>query len=101
MIAASVFQHIDRCERTAERVAGINDIASGQIESASRTLGDRVITTTSVSNVLGNTFGDRDELCFGPCDPGSTIWFNPLRYSREVGRATGLSELEVQHQMSA
>ena len=97
--------------RGAQRRRGIAALVAGGVcflavlapwsIAASRTLGDRVITTTSVSNVLGNTFGDRDELCFGPCDPGSTIWFNPLRYSREVGRATGLSELEVQHQMSA
>lgn len=68
---------------------------------ASQTLGGRVVTTTSVPVVLANTFGDRDRLCFGECDPGSTIWFNPLRYSREVARATGRSEIEVQAEMSA
>lgn len=68
---------------------------------ASQTLGGRVVTTTSVPDVLGNTFGARDELCFGPCDPGSTLWFSPLRYSREVARATGLSEVDVQKQMSS
>ncbi|MBC7560482.1 MAG: hypothetical protein H7270_14305, partial [Dermatophilaceae bacterium] len=51
---------------------------------ASQTLGGRVVTTTSVPIVLANTFGERDRICFGECDPGSTIWFNPLRYSREV-----------------
>ena len=69
--------------------------------AASQTLGDRVVTTTSVPVVRANTFGDPSRLCFGPCDPGSTIWFNPLRYSREVARATGYSEIEVQKQMSA
>ncbi|MGD9959889.1 hypothetical protein [Nocardioides sp.] len=68
---------------------------------ASHTLGGRVVTTTSVPTVMANTFGDPNELCFGPCDPGSTIWFTPLRYAREVARATGHSELEVQQQMSA
>ncbi|CUR55041.1 membrane hypothetical protein [metagenome] len=68
---------------------------------ASQTLGGRVVTTTSVPTVMANTFGDRERLCFGPCDPGSTIWFTPLRYSREVARATGVDELEVQRQMSA
>jgi hypothetical protein len=68
---------------------------------ASHTLGDRVVTTTSVPTVMANTFGDRDRVCFGPCDPNSSIWFGPLRYSREVARATGLSEVEVQRQMSA
>lgn len=69
--------------------------------AASQTLGARVMTTTSVPTVLANTFGDRSQICFGPCDPGSTIWFTPLRYSREVARATGLSEVEVQRQMSS
>jgi hypothetical protein len=68
---------------------------------ASHTLGDRVVTTTSVPTVMANTFGDRDRVCFGECDPNSSIWFSPLRYSREVARATGLSEVEVQRQMSA
>ncbi|MBC7632837.1 hypothetical protein [Aeromicrobium sp.] len=68
---------------------------------ASQTLDARVVTTTSVPIVLANTFGDTDRVCFGTCDPGSTIWFSPLRYSREVARATGRSEVEVQQQMSA
>lgn len=68
---------------------------------ASHTLGDRVVTTTSVPTVMANTFGDRDRVCFGECDPHSSIWFSPLRYSREVARATGLSEIEVQRQMSS
>lgn len=69
--------------------------------AASASLGGRVVTTTSVPLALANTFGDREQFCYGPCDPGSTIWFNPLRYSREVARATGHSEMEVQQQMSA
>ncbi|HTW14365.1 MAG TPA: hypothetical protein VMF51_04490 [Nocardioides sp.] len=68
---------------------------------ASASLGGRVVTTTSVPLALANTFGDRDEFCFGPCDPAGTIWFNPVQYSREVARATGRSELEIQEQMSA
>lgn len=73
---------------------------------ASRTLDARVITTTTVPIVLANTFGDRDRVCFSPCDPvqdpGSTrgnIWFPPMEYSREVERATGRSEVEVEQQM--
>lgn len=69
--------------------------------AASDTLGSRVLTTTSVANGTANTFGDRSQVCFGPCDSGSTLWFAPVRYSREVGRATGLGEVEVQEQMSA
>lgn len=69
--------------------------------AATNTLESRVLTTTSVANGTANTFGNRAEVCFGPCDPDSTLWFAPVRYSREVARATGLGEVEVQDQMSA
>ena len=59
-----------------------------------------MLTTTTVPISLANTFGDRAELCFGRCDPDSSLWFRPLRYAREVGRATGVSEVEVEKQMS-
>ncbi len=68
---------------------------------ASVALDARVVTTVSVPTVRANTFGDRDQLCFGECDPGSSIWFSPLRYSREQGRAAGLSEVEIADEMSA
>ena len=68
--------------------------------AASSTLGGRVITTTTVPLVRANVFGDRDQLCFGPCDPDSTVWFAPVRYAREVARATGTNEVEVLGQMS-
>jgi hypothetical protein len=68
--------------------------------SASATLDDRVITTTSVPTSLANTFGDREEVCFGPCDPGSSVWFAPVRYAREVSRATGAGEVSVLDEMS-
>ncbi|HYG94478.1 MAG TPA: hypothetical protein VD859_12930 [Nocardioides sp.] len=79
---------------------------------ASRTLDDRVLTTTSVPVSLANTFGERGPLfsiddssppktiCFGPCDPDSTLWFAPLRYARELSRATGVSEVEASQAMS-
>ncbi|WP_235739179.1 hypothetical protein [Nocardioides alcanivorans] len=69
--------------------------------SASRALDDRVITTTTVQTVRANTFGDHYQLCFGRCDPTSTIWFTPVRYAREVSRATGVGEVEMFGQMSA
>jgi hypothetical protein len=69
--------------------------------SASVALDDRVITTTSVPTALANTFGDRAEVCYGPCDPGSTVWFAPVRYAREVARATGEGEVSVLDEMSA
>jgi hypothetical protein len=68
--------------------------------SASAALDDRVITTTSVPTSLANTFGDREEVCFGPCDPGSSVWFAPVRYAREVSRATGAGEVSVLDEMS-
>ncbi|KAA1428334.1 hypothetical protein [Nocardioides antri] len=67
---------------------------------ASASLDARVITTTTVPISLANTFGDREQVCFGKCDPDSYLWFRPLRYAREVGRATGESEVEVEKQMS-
>jgi hypothetical protein len=68
--------------------------------SASAALDSRVLTTVSVPTVRANTFGDRDQLCFGECDRGSSIWFAPLRYSREHGRAAGVSETEIAAEMS-
>jgi hypothetical protein len=68
--------------------------------AASDVLGARVVTTTSVPTALANTFGEPDRLCFGPCDPDSTQWFGPVRYAREVARATGRSEVEVLKEMS-
>ncbi|WP_193608210.1 hypothetical protein [Nocardioides lijunqiniae] len=69
--------------------------------AASQSLGGRVVTTTSVPTVLANTFGEYDRICFGPCDPGSTIWFSPLRYAREVARATDGDQVAIQSEMSA
>lgn len=69
--------------------------------SASVALDDRVITTTSVPTAMANTFGDRGEVCYGPCDPGSTVWFAPVRYAREVARATGEGEVSVLDEMSS
>lgn len=44
-VPASVFQHIEMCERTAERLAGINDVASGQVSQTDRTLGEVQMAT--------------------------------------------------------
>lgn len=41
----SIFQHIEMCERTAERLAGINDVASGQVSQSDRTLGEVQMAT--------------------------------------------------------
>lgn len=44
-VPASIFNQMDRCERTAERLAGVNDIASGQVAQESRTLGEIQMAT--------------------------------------------------------
>lgn len=44
-VPQSVFQHIEMCERTAERLAGINDVASGQVSQTDRTLGEVQMAT--------------------------------------------------------
>ena len=42
---ASVFNHIQMMERTAERLSGINDVASGQVSQETRTLGEVQMAT--------------------------------------------------------
>ncbi|MGF0115265.1 hypothetical protein ACQFYA_02910 [Promicromonospora sp. Marseille-Q5078] len=64
----------------------------------SRTFGERVTTTTTMSLSVAYAFGDRDELCFGPCPEGN-IWTNMARYARAVGEQTGVNPLEVRRQM--
>lgn len=41
------FQHLAMMERTAERIAGVNDIASGQISTEQRTLGEVQMATAN------------------------------------------------------
>lgn len=68
--------------------------------AASRALGGRVVTTTTVPISMAYTFGHRDELCFGPCRAGN-VWFEMARYADEVERETGVNKLTVQEQLSA
>ena len=44
-ISGSAFQHIQMAERTAERLSGINDVASGQVSQETRTLGEVQMAT--------------------------------------------------------
>lgn len=44
-VPASVYNNITRCEQAGERLAGVNDIASGQVASESRTLGEIQMAT--------------------------------------------------------
>jgi hypothetical protein len=68
--------------------------------AASDALDGPVLTTSTVPIARAAAFGDVDRLCFGPCGPGN-IYSLSARYSREVSRATGVSELTVQNQMAA
>jgi hypothetical protein len=68
--------------------------------AASEALDGPVLTTTTVPIARAAAFGDVERLCFGSCGPGN-IYSLSARYSREVARATGVSELTVQRQMSA
>ncbi len=44
-VPVSVYNNIERCERTAERLAGVNDVAAGQVSQDSRTLGEVQMAT--------------------------------------------------------
>jgi hypothetical protein len=66
--------------------------------AASRSFGERVTTTTTMPISVAYAFGDRENVCFGPC-PGSNPWFGMYRYSMTVAEQTDLSHLEVQRQM--
>lgn len=44
-VAPSVFEHIQYADRTAERLAGVNDIASGQVVAGDKTLGEIQMAT--------------------------------------------------------
>lgn len=68
---------------------------------ASRTLGDVVVTTSSAPLSVALTFGDADEVCFGPCEATKNVWFAAVEYSREYGRRHGISEIEAQQRMAA
>jgi len=44
-LSAPAMQHIQMAERTAERITGINDVASGQVSQETRTLGEIQMAT--------------------------------------------------------
>lgn len=67
--------------------------------AASKTLGATVVSTTTVPISLAVAFGEPDKLCFGPCEPGN-IWITSTKFSRDVARERGVSELDVQQEMS-
>ncbi|GAA1963034.1 hypothetical protein GCM10009798_23560 [Nocardioides panacihumi] len=68
--------------------------------TASHYLGARVVTTTTLPLSRAVAFGHVDDVCFGPCPPGS-IWTSSIRYSRGIAALTGQSEVDVQREMSA
>lgn len=67
--------------------------------TASRVLGDPVVTTSSAPLAVGVTFGDANELCFGPCPPEG-VWAGEVRFSRRYARRHGISPLEAQRRMA-
>jgi hypothetical protein len=73
--------------------------------AASQVMGSTVTTTTTMRLSLAITFGEVDDLCFGPCAPprssAGLAWFDGVRYSREVAAATDRSEVDVQSDMAA
>lgn len=69
--------------------------------TASGVLGDTVLTTSSAPLSVAITFGDRRDICFGPCPGEGNVWFRAVRYSREYGEDRGISELDAQRQMAA
>lgn len=44
-VPPSVYQQIQYCDRTAERLAGVNDVAAGQVSQQDRTLGEVQMAT--------------------------------------------------------
>ncbi len=44
-VPQSIFEHMQMSERTAERLAGVNDVASGQVSQDTRTLGEIQMAT--------------------------------------------------------
>lgn len=44
-LTSGVFTHIEMMERTADRLSGVNDVASGQVATDSRTLGEIQMAT--------------------------------------------------------
>lgn len=61
--------------------------------------GAPVVTTTTTTLSLGVTFGNINRLCFGPCPKGN-LWFEAGKFSRDISRQRGISELEVQREMA-
>ena len=91
------------------RIEGIRALAAGAMTfaalllpwsvTASSFLKTRVITTTTVPISMAVTFGNPNQLCFGPCGKGN-IWFNSVRYSKQVASMRGIGEVTVQKSMS-
>lgn len=67
--------------------------------AVSKTFDHRVVTTTTVPISMAYAFGDRDQLCLGPC-PAGNPWYAMTHYAAEVERKTGENQLDVQRRMS-
>lgn len=67
--------------------------------TASRLLGDEVVTTSSAALSIAVTFGDDDKICFGPCPVGGG-WSGKIKFSEQYARRHGISHLEAQSRMA-
>ena len=67
--------------------------------AVSRTFDHRVVTTTTVPISMAYAFGDRDDLCLGPCPPGN-VWFAMAGFAWTVSQETGENQLDVQQRMA-
>lgn len=67
--------------------------------TASVFLKSRVITTTTIPISMAVAFGDPNQICFGPCGKGN-IWFNSVRYSKQIAAMRDIDEITAQKSMS-
>lgn len=93
----------------SSRIQGVKALAMGAIAfvalllpwsiTASAFLKSRVVTTTTVPISMAVAFGNPNQLCFGSCGKGN-IWFNSVRYSKQIAAMRGEDEITVQKSMS-
>ncbi|MCR5858810.1 hypothetical protein [Mesorhizobium sp. J428] len=70
--------------------------------TASRQLGDTIISTSTPALSFGITFGDRERLCFQPCPVVTgNIWLDTVNFSRAYAAEHGVSEIQAQKTMTS
>lgn len=105
IVAAAIIARQDglllRFRNLAVGVAVFAAVLAPWSVTATQILGSPVLTTSSAALSVGITFGDTKALCRGPCSEDRKPWDAAARYSREQAKERGISELEVQREMSA